>query len=219
MLIQRGPNPQAWDSAQRAAAAAGCPELECWAARTRSSTKSSAVSSCRHTALQHRLLTAAWLRTPPSQLCRVRHQTSPPSPLARAAAQLTTRSDPPAKLSEQGSCLCGRGACAGFARYNPRPFSRQIQRPSGEEWRGVERTGEEWRGWWGVGAGARGASPAPPDHHPALPPPPCAPPAPPACSPTPPPRLRRQREFCHSADIPSSSLLKHLLKGEGVAAE
>ena len=152
MLIQRGPNPQAWDSAQRAAAAAGCPELECWAARTRSSTKSSAVSSCRHTALQHRLLTAAWLRTPPSQLCRVRHQTSPPSPLARAAAQLTTRSDPPAKLSEQGSCLCGRGACAGFARYNPRPFSRQIQRPSGEEWRGVERTGE--------GGGGSGLGPA-----------------------------------------------------------
>ena len=106
----------------------------------------------RHTALQHRLLTAAWLRTPPSQLCRVRHQTSPPSPLARAAAQLTTRSDPPAKLSEQGSCLCGRGACAGFARYNPRPFSRQIQRPSGEEWRGVERTGE--------GGGGSGLGPA-----------------------------------------------------------
>ena len=26
-------------------------------------------------------------------------------------------------------------------------------------------------------------------------------------------RLHRQREFCHFADIPSPSLLKHLLKG------
>ena len=29
----------------------------------------------------------------------------------------------------------------------------------------------------------------------------------------------RRREFCHFADIPSPSLLKHLLKGEGGAAE
>ena len=32
-------------------------------------------------------------------------------------------------------------------------------------------------------------------------------------------RGSRRREFCHSADTPSPSLLKHLLKGEGGAAE
>ena len=33
------------------------------------------------------------------------------------------------------------------------------------------------------------------------------------------PEHSRRREFCHSAGIPSPSVLKHLLKGEGGAAE
>ena len=32
-------------------------------------------------------------------------------------------------------------------------------------------------------------------------------------------RLHRRREFCHSADVPSPSVLKRLLQGEGGAAE